>query len=93
MHAGDHGEQLGALGVGGQEAERGVRLQHVVLRRTDAADLEEVVHHRDVAEADPVGGPGYLGEFGPERCRAVRPGEIRNLQTDVHQECPPREAP
>ena len=84
VHASDDGEQFGAFAVSGQESERRVCLEHVVLCWPDTADLEEVIHHRQVAEAGCVGRPGDCCELRPERGRAVRPGEVRNLQTEFH---------
>jgi hypothetical protein len=78
-HAGDHGEQLDALGVRGQVAERRVGLEHVVLDRTHVRDLEEVVHHREVFEPGLVRGMRDFGEFGAQLGGPVRPGEIGNL--------------
>jgi hypothetical protein len=85
VHAGDDGEQFGVFGVSGEESECRVCLEHVVFGRPDATDLEEVVHHRQVTEAGLVGRPGDSREFLSERGRAVRPGEVRNLQTEFHE--------
>ena len=55
------------------------RGQHLVLGRPDDADLEEVVHRGEDLETLLVGGAGDRGEFGAERGRAARQGEVWNL--------------
>ena len=81
---GDQGEELGPRRAGGQVAERGVGLEHLALGRPDPADLEEVVHHGDELEAALVGGAGHRGQVGAEPRRAVRRGEVRDLESDFH---------
>ena len=88
-HAGDHGEQLRARGAGGQVAERGVPLEHLLLGRPHDRDLEEVVHHRDVLEPGVVGGPRHRRQLRPEPFRPPRRAEVRNLQADFHSQRPP----
>ena len=81
---GDERAEPGARRVRGQEAQRGVRLQHFVLGRPDRADLEEVVHDHDVREAGVVRGAGHGGQGGAELFGTSRPGEIGNLKSDLH---------
>jgi hypothetical protein len=68
--------------VRGQEAQRGVRLQHLVLG--GAEDLPQVVHDADPVEAGLVGRGGHVGEHRPQPRRAVGPGEIGDVQTQFH---------
>ena len=75
-------------GVGGQEAEGSVGLQHRFLGSANPPDLEEVVHDPDRVVAGAVGGPGDLGEGGPDLGRTARPCERRNLQSELHRPTP-----
>ena len=81
---GDHGEQLDPLGLGRQPAERGVGLEHLVLRRADVADLPDVVHDADPVEAAVFRAPGDVGELEAELRGAAFPGEVRDVQTQFH---------
>ena len=80
----DHGEDLRSRGVRGDEAKCGVGLEHLVLGRPEAADLEEVVHDADVSEAVRVGGAGDLSERRTDPLGATGPGEVRDLKADAH---------
>ena len=77
----------------GQVAERGVGLEHLALGRPDPADLEEVVHHRDELEAALVGGAGHGGQVRAEPRRAVRRGEVGDLQANLHGLTPSQRRP
>ena len=55
VDAADHQAEARALRVRGHEAEGRHALEHRLLGRADAADLEEVVHDPDRVEADLVG--------------------------------------
>ena len=81
--AGHEGDQLCPGRAAGQVSQRGVRLEHVVLRRAHHVDLEEVIHHADELEPGIVGGPGDGRQVRAEPGRA-RPGEVRDLQSDFH---------
>ena len=67
VDAADHQAEAGALRVRGHEAERGPALEHRVVDRPDAPDLEEMVHHPDRIEADVVGVADDLGEGRGDR--------------------------
>ena len=80
--AGDQRAQLHALGRRRQRAERGVGLQHRLVRGAEAGQLIEVVHHEDGVEA---GGLGFLRlrddgreEFGD----AGAVGEVGDLESE-----------
>jgi hypothetical protein len=87
-HASHQGDQLGAGRACRQVPERGVGLQHLALGRPDRADLEEVVHHRDEVESRVVRGAGDSGQVRPEPGWSARRGEVRDLQSNLH-ELPP----
>jgi hypothetical protein len=80
----DDGQQLGPLRVRGQEAQRRVRIEHLVLGRPDAFDLEEVVHHSDPVEARLVGRPGDGRESWTELFGSARPRKVRYLKSEFH---------
>jgi hypothetical protein len=67
--------------VGGDEAEGGVGLQHLVLGRPDVADLPHVIHDAQPIEAGLVRRRHDPGEVVAEGRRSARPGEIRNVQS------------
>jgi hypothetical protein len=56
--AGNQSQQPGSRRGSGQGAQRGVRLEHLVVRWTEHPDLEEVVHHREELEPGVIGGIG-----------------------------------
>ena len=70
-HAGDEQAQPQPLGAAGDEAERGVALEHRVLGRRHPVHLEEVVHERQRADADGLG-PLRRGRRRRARCRPGR---------------------
>ncbi len=86
MDAADHEPEPGARRVGGQVAERRPALEHRIGRRTDATDLEEVVHDPDRVEADVVGDAGDAGEGRPDRRRSTGEVERGDLQAELHRE-------
>ena len=71
--------------VGGEVAEGGVGLEHVLLGRTDRLDLEEVIHHADEVEPALVGGARDLRKRRTDLFRAARPREERDLEADLHR--------
>jgi len=78
-HAGDERAEADVpcdtCGVG----ERRVALEHLVLRRADHGDLEEVVHDPEAGHAGVVGVAGDPGERGADARRGARPGEVGDL--------------
>ncbi len=82
--AGDQGQQPGPGGAGGQVAKRRVGLEHVLLRRADHGDLEEMVHHADAVEAGLVCGPRDGRELAAELVGRARAVEVRDLQANSH---------
>jgi len=81
---GDHRQQLDPVGLGGQPAERGVGLEHLVLGRPDVADLPDVVHDADPVDAGAFGCLGDVSELEAELRGPAFPGEVRNVQTQFH---------
>ena len=84
MDAADHQAESRALGVGRDEAERRLPLEHRRLRRAEASDLEEVVHDPDRVEAGVVGGARHARERGTDGLRAAGPGELVDLEPELH---------
>src|SRR5207247_2941416 len=69
---------------GGEVAEGGAGLEHVLLGRTNRLDLEEVIHHADEVEPALVGGARDLPKRRTDLFRAARPREERDLEADLH---------
>src|SRR5438876_3357207 len=84
-------EQLDAAGDGGQETQRGIGLQHLVLGRPERPDLPDVVHHTDAVYSRLPGTPGYLTQPRAQRGRPTVPGEIRDVQAYLHLRTPHRQ--
>ena len=81
VHDGRHEHvQANPLRHAGQESERRVGLEHLVLGRADPADLPEVIHHRQAGDAGLFGALCDLAQRLAELRRAALPGEIRNVQ-------------
>ena len=80
----DEEPEAQVLGLGRGERERGVPLEHRLLRWPQELHLEPVVHHRQGAHPDRLGGLSQRGPGGPDRFRASRPGETRDVDVDVH---------
>jgi hypothetical protein len=80
----DERQQPDAARARRDEAERRVGLEHVVLDRPDHADLPDVVHHAHAVEARRLGRLGDLSQAGPELVRAARPGEVGDVQAELH---------
>ena len=74
-HPGHEQPQSQPLGATGDEAERGVALEHRVLGGRHPVHLEEVVHERHRADADGLGAPGEVGDTRPDSGRPARPVE------------------
>ena len=79
VDAADHQAKARPRGMRGHEAERGHALEHRLLGRADAADLEEVVHDPDRVEADVVGLADDAGEGRADRLGPAGPRERRDL--------------
>ena len=64
-------------GLAGEEAQRGVALEHRLGRPAERLHLEPVVHHRQRRHAAVVGGASHLGEGGAQLLGASGPAEVR----------------
>ena len=84
MDAADHQAEAGAFRERGHEPERRPALEHRVLDRPDAPDLEEMVHDPDRIEADVIGLADDLGEGRADGGRAAGPGEGADLEAELH---------
>ena len=84
VDAPDHEADARPLGVGGNEAERGLALEHRRLGRAAAANLEEVVHDPDRVEADVVGSARHARQRRTDGGRAAGPGEVVDLEPEPH---------
>lgn len=81
LHEGAQGDALGdPSGI----RERRVPLEHLVLGRTDHADLEEVVHDPEPGHPRRVGVSGDTRKRRPDSLRGVGPGEFRDLDAKLH---------
>ena len=81
LHQGAQGDALGdPSGI----RERRVPLEHLVLGRTDHADLEEVVHDPEPGHPRRVGVSGDTRKRRPDSLRGVGPGEFRDLDAKFH---------
>ena len=80
----DPGEQLHLLGDGREEAEGRVGLEHLVLLGPDHADLPDVVHDRELGEADVLGRPRRADEVVDEGGGAAAPREVGEVQSEMH---------
>jgi hypothetical protein len=85
VHPGDLRAEPDFRGDAGQEGERRVTLQHLVLRRADVLDLEEVVHHPQRVEPRVVGGLRHCGELRAEMGGSGRPTEVADCQANLHR--------
>src|SRR5438034_767041 len=79
-----HGAEFRSLGHRRNVAERAVAFEHLVVFRAVHADLPEVVHHPDGIETGLVRRARNVGERGAEVGRPRRPGEISDVQSDLH---------
>ena len=86
----DHQAESRAFGVGRDEAERRLPLEHRRLGRAEASDLEEVVHDPDRVEAGVVRGARHARERGADGLRAAGPGELVDLEPELHAHMLPR---
>lgn len=81
LHQGAQGDALGdPSGI----REPRVPLEHLVLGRTDHADLEEVVHDPEPGHPRRVGVSGDTRKRRPDSLRGVGPGEFRDLDAKLH---------
>src|SRR4029077_18280962 len=83
-------EQLDPAGDAGEETQRGIGLQHLVLGRAEMPDLPDVVHHADAVYPRLLGTPGYLTQPRAQLGRPAVPGEIRYVQAHLHLRTPHR---
>ena len=74
-HPGHEEPEPQPVGATGDEAERGVALEHRVLRRGHPVHLEVVVHERQGAYADSLGPLGQVGDTRPDARRTAGPVE------------------
>src|SRR5690606_27628496 len=79
-----HRAERDPLGQRGGERERGVALQHRLLRGAHPADLEEVVHHPQRVEARLVRLAGRPAEDRADPLRSAGEGEAGDLKADAH---------
>ena len=77
-------EQLDPAGLGGQPAQRGISLEHLVLRRPEVPDLPHMIHHADPVDAGLLRLRGHLTQPHPQRSRTAVPSEIRDMQAHLH---------
>ena len=87
-HPGREHAELHAGGPRGDVPEDAVRLEHLVLGRTDSRYLEVVVHHRDAVEAGRVGAAHDLVQLRREARRRDVIREVREVQSQL-QAAPP----
>src|SRR5437762_3419346 len=79
-----HGAEFRSLGHRRNVAERAVAFEHLVVFRAVHADLPEVVHHPDGIETGLVRRPRNVGERAAEVGRPRRPGEISDIESELH---------
>ena len=77
-------DQLDARRARGEVPERRVRLEHLVLGRAEVPDLPDVVHHADPVETDVLRGGRDALEIARELGRPARPGEVTDVQAELH---------
>ncbi len=80
----DPREQLDRLGDRGEEAEGRVGLEHLVLLGPDHADLPDVVHDRELGEADVLRRARRAHEVVDEGGGAAAPREVGEVQSQMH---------
>src|ERR1700686_599615 len=79
-----HGAELDSRGYPSHVAERAIAFEHLVVFGAVHPDLPEVVHHPDGVEAGVVRGAGNLAERAPEFGRSYGPGEVSDIESDLH---------
>ncbi len=82
--AGDQQPEVDPLGLAGEEAERGVALEHRVLGGGHPLHLEPVVHQGEQGDAGLVSHPGGLGEGRPQGLGPARQGEVGVVDPELH---------
>ncbi len=65
-----------------KRAERGVRLEHRLVRSSEAGQLIEVVHHEDGVEAGGLGLLGLRDDGGEELGDTGAVGEVGDLESE-----------
>src|SRR6185369_2613053 len=88
VDAADHQSDARPFRVGADESEGRPALEHRLVDRAHAPDLEEVVHDPDRIEADIVGGPDDPLEVPRQRRCPARKGERGDLQAKLHASSP-----
>ena len=83
--AGDEQTELHTRGLAGEEAERGVTLQHRIERRREELHLEVVVHQGELRAAVIFGGPRSVGERPSESFRAAGKIEVYEVHAESHE--------
>ena len=87
-HAGDQRLQLDGAGVGGEEAQGGVRLEHRRRRvaQTHAFHLEVVVHDRQVVQTGFLRRTTDLGHGRRDRRDSSGKTEVHQVHADSHRD-------
>ena len=78
-HARDHGSQLDPIGSCGGKGQRTVAFQHLVRGRTDAGNLEEVVHDPQTEQTGSLCSLGNQAKRLTERSLMIGPGKAGDL--------------
>jgi hypothetical protein len=90
-HPGDHGAEPHPPGLGGQEPQGGVGLQHLgVAGRRGRVGLEQVVSHPYGVHPGLVGLAGDPGQPRSKPAGAVRPRVVRDADAHAHRAASPR---
>jgi len=84
-HAGDHRSQPDSPGHSGRVAQRGVGLQHRLVRLAHHLDLEEVVHRPQAGKPGFVGSPGNVRQLGCDALGAPWLVETDDLQSQPNR--------
>ena len=83
-HAGDQQAEADGLGVGGEEGQRRVALEHRVGHRPHGLHLEPVVHDRQVAQPDGLGCRADAAQLVGERGGTAGDGELGDVDGEAH---------
>ena len=83
-HAGHQGAQTQRAGAAGNKPERRIALEHRILGRCDSLHLEEVVHDRERAYANPFGTLSEVGDTVADAGRTASPVEPPQVEVEMH---------